>query len=78
MISVLSVSAFWAYAVFIQSNAAERAAIHAFLGFVFLGRSVDTAGESDFGNIEFVLQQVIHDLDPVSYTHLTLPTILLV
>ena len=49
------VSTLGAYSVFIQSDTAQRATVFGAFRLVFLGRSVNSAGESQLDDIQFVL-----------------------
>jgi len=57
------VSAFRADAISIQSDSAERASCNRLLNFVFLACTIHPAAEGDLGDIEFVLEEIIDDLD---------------
>ena len=54
--SVLFVAALGADAVFVQGDAAQRAAVDLVVGLELCGGGVHTAGEGDLGNVQLVLE----------------------
>ena len=60
---LLFVSALRADAVFIQRDAAQRAAVNFIFRVKFRAGSVYAAGKSELRNVQLILQQVINDLD---------------
>ena len=63
------IAAFWADTVFAESDTALRATVDGAAGFVLLAGCVDTAGESDLGDVEFVLEQLVDHFDHTFYGH---------
>ena len=50
-------------------DSAERAAIHGSGRRIFLRSRIDTACKGDLGNIQFVFQQIVDDLDHAFHAH---------
>ena len=62
------ISALWANAID-ERDSAQRAAIDRFPDLIFLRGGIDTAGEGDFGDVQFVFQKIINDLDHAFHGH---------
>ena len=58
-----AVAAFRTYAVFVQSDTAQRATVDLVFRLEFARGGIYTAGKRYFGNIEFIFQQVVHDFN---------------
>ena len=67
--SAFLIPALRADALFIQGDAAQRAAVDVVLGLKFRGGRVDAAGKGELGDVQLVLQQVVHDLDHAFHRH---------
>ena len=61
--SIFAIAAFRTYAVFVQSDTAQRATVDLVFRFEFARGGIYTAGKRYFGNIEFIFQQVVHDFN---------------
>ena len=60
---LLAVSALGANPVLIERDAAEGAAVNLLAGVELGAGGIHATGEGEFGNVEFVLEQVIDNLD---------------
>lgn len=66
-LGLFAVSALGADAFFVQSDAAERATVDFVVGFKLGRRRIDAAGERDFGNVQFILEEIVDDFDHAFY-----------
>ena len=59
----LAIAALGAHAVFVQRDAAQRAALHLPAGLIGLGGHVHAAGKGQLDNVQLVLEQVVDNFN---------------
>ena len=61
--AVILIAALRADAVFIQRNAAQRAAVNLVLGLEFCGSCIDAAGKGNLCDVQLILQEIVDNLN---------------